>query len=708
MNCQDLHNIEGLQFMPVKANKQPIVKGWQTSSEKHDLSNCVAVGLVCGKLSGNLEVIDIDLKYDLTGKIFENYKRLIHSVDESLLSRIVVQKTKSGGYHFLYRCAVIAGNLKLANRRTTEQERQNTYQETYKAELSKSTEDSKAKLIAQKASNNDKVRVLFETRGEGGQIVCFPTPGYEIVHGDYYSISEITAEQRDILHGIAMQFNEILQEDAPIKKLVYDRKTNGISVFDDYNQRGDVCLLLQQHGWKLVNQKGQKTIFLRPGQTTSQTSGNFDHEKNWFSVFTTSTEFEPQKAYLPYAVFAVLECNKDYSAAHKKLLELGYGDKPEEKKKEYESTRVIKSRVNPEDEDFSFLATPEDYDDFLQQVRDGTLQQGKTTGSPMLDEHFLFKLGELVMTNGIDNTGKSVVTWWIMLLAALYHGWHAIVFSSENTLGAFMRKMIQFYWGKPLHGKYAMSDAEYLIAKAFIEKHFKLIKAQEDLYNYKDIINMVKKARKRQKETTGIDLMWGLIDPYNSLKIDLSGFSKLNTHEYHYEALSEIKAYGQQTGFGWVLNNHAVTSALRQKDGEKKYPVAPRKEDTEGGGKFANKADSFITIHRLTQHPTDWMLTELHIRKIKDTETGGKPTPLDNPIKFEMYKNGCAFIERREDGERSIDPIAQWHIGNGTYQQELFEAEKEINKNYNGKIISMNRDTWLPYSDNIDEDPFNT
>jgi hypothetical protein len=704
MNLQHLHDIPGLQFMPVKENKQPIIKGWQTSTEKHDLSKCVAVGLVCGKLSGNLEVVDIDLKYDLTGKVYENYKRLIHSVDPTLLDKIVVQKTKSGGYHFIYRCSEISGNLKLANRRTTEEERQKTYQDTYKAELSKSTEDSKAKQIAQKASESDKVRVLFETRGEGGQIVCFPTKGYEIVHGDYYSISEITPEQREILHGIARQFNEVIEEQKiDLKKNVYDKKNGGLSVFDDYNQRGDVCGLLQQHGWKVVTQKGQKTLFLRPGQTTSQTSGNFDHEKNWFSVFTTSTEFEPQKAYLPYAVFAVLECNKDFSLAHKKLLELGYGDKPEEKKKEHESTRVIKSRVNPEDDDYSFLATPKDYDDFLQQVRDGTLEPGKTTGSPLLDEHFLFKSGELTMTNGIDNTGKSVVTWWIMLLAALYHDWKAIVFSSENTLGAFMRKMIQFYWGKPLQGKYAMSDAEYQIAKDFIESHFKLIKAQEDLYNYKDIINMVKKARKREKEKTGDDLMWGLIDPYNSLKIDLSGFSKLNTHEYHYEALSEIKAYGQQTGFGWILNNHAVTSALRQKDGEKKYPVAPRKEDTEGGGKFANKADAFITIHRLTQHPTDWMLTELHVRKIKDTETGGKPTPLDSPIKFEMYKNGCAFIERREDGERNIDPIAQWHISRGTYQQELYEAENQIKENFNGRIIPIDRDTWLPYTD---KDPF--
>ena len=55
---------------------------------------------------------------------------------------------------------------------------------------------------------------------------------------------------------------------------------------------------------------------------------------------------------------------------------------------------------------------------------------------------------------------------------------------------------MQLYWGKPLHGTYAMNDAEYKEAKEFVEKHFLIIKAQEDLYNYKDIINLVKTAQK--------------------------------------------------------------------------------------------------------------------------------------------------------------------------------------------------------------------
>lgn len=686
MDCNGLNEIEGIQVIPVDANKRPIPKGWQNAITKYDLSNVAGVGLVCGMPSGNVQAIDFDLKYDLTGKLIDSYKKLVHSVNDTLLAKVVVQKTRSNGFHFIFRCADISGNKKLANRETTEQEKADTYKMSYDASVLAGKDDAGAKKIAEKASKNDKVRVLIETRETGGQIVISPSIGYEFVFGDLCSISEITPEERDTLHSIARQFNTV-QDEIVVPRNTGTIKTKGLSPFDDYNERADVVGFLEGHGWKVVGSKGSKTLMLRPGQTTAQHSGNYDHTKKWFSVFTTSTEFDPQKAYLPYAVFAKLECADNFSDTAKKLLDMGFGERDEPKPKEkYQSTRQIPSRVNLEDNDLSFLATENDYGEYLNKVRSGTLEMGLTTGIPSLDKHFLHKEGNLVMTNGIDNTGKSVVTWYLYLLAAMYHGWHGIIFSSENTLGAFMRKMIQFYWGKPLYGAYKMNDMEYDIAKKFIEKHFKLIKAEEDLYNYKDIMNMVRKSRVQMPY-----LNFGMIDPYNSLKVDLTGFSKLSTHEYHYEALSEIKAFGQKNKFGWVINNHAVTSALRTKDAEKKYPVAPRKEDTEGGGKFANKTDDFITVHRVTGHPTDWMVTEIHVRKIKDTETGGRPTAFDVPIKLEMYKNQCAFIERLEEGESRppIDPVERWHQLSQP-QQTLMELPQHLPRNWDNSEVAEN------------------
>ena len=49
-----------------------------------------------------------------------------------------------------------------------------------------------------------------------------------------------------------------------------------------------------------------------------------------------------------------------------------------------------------------------------------------------------------------------------------------------------------------------------------------------------------------------------------------------------------------------------------------------------------------MCIHRLTGHPELWNLTEVHIYKIKDKETGGAPTPLGEPFRFD-YNNGTGF-----------------------------------------------------------------
>lgn len=685
MDFSGLNELSGLKFMPVRSNKMPIVKGWQSSTDQHDLSNCDGVGLVCGKLSGGLEVIDCDVKYSIDGKLFDRYKAAIHAADSKLLNKLTVQTTRGGGYHLIYRCSVIQGNLKLANRHTTPDEKKETYDKAYELELSKSTEDEKAKKVAQKSSENDKVRVLLETRGEGGYVMCAPSPGYDFIFGDLVSISEITPEERETLFSVARQFNEVIEEVQVPKKTVVE-KTSGLSVFDDYNQRGDVISLLQQNGWKVVSNKGNKTHLLRPGQSTAQTSGNFDHDKNWFSVFTTSTEFEPQHAYLPYAVYAYLECNKDFSLASKKLFELGYGERQKTKEEApKQSTRVIQSRVDVATVDLSLFATPADYDNYLSDVRSGNLKMGRTTGSPLLDNHFLFKEADFINVNGIDNVGKTRWIWWMLLIAAMLHGMRSIIFSSENTIGSFMRTMIQLYWGRPLYGEYAITEEEYHIAKDFVERHFKIIKAQEQLYNYKDIINLFKIARANFG-----DFENGMLDPYNSLKIDLSGFSKISTHEYHYEALSEIKAYGQQTKFSTWINHHAVTSAIRQKDADKKYSVAPRKEDTEGGGKTANKSDSFITIHRITNHPTEWMNTEVHVRKIKETETGGRPTFIDEPVKFKNYKGGNAFCELLPDGTLGLDPIEEWHIAKSG--------------RISSKKILTQENIWQPFKDNDGKD----
>jgi hypothetical protein len=133
------------------------------------------------------------------------------------------------------------------------------------------------------------------------------------------------------------------------------------------------------------------------------------------------------------------------------------------------------------------------------------------------------------------------------------------------------------------------------------------------------------------------------IDPYNSLKLDM-GNSNIGTHDYHYEAASEFLTFSTANNVAVWLNMHAVTEAQRRK-GDDGLPVAPYAEDTEGGGKFVNRADCFLTIHRKVQHPdhSQRKITEFHVRKVRDVETGGQPTGLTSQFDFEMNTSRTGF-----------------------------------------------------------------
>jgi len=614
-----IQNIPGLQIIPINDKKIPLVEKWESSTVKHEISKCYGIGLVCGKISGNVEAIDIDLKYDLTGRLFTEYKKTVLEISPELLKKLTVQKTVSGGYHFIYRCETIEGNKKLAQRYATETEKQ----------------------------NGDKIKVLFETRGEHGYIACYPTPGYELIYGTFENIQTITPAERETLFNVAYSFNEVVKEYRP--PVINQRKQiKGLKPSEDYNERGDVVGLLCEYGWSVVGRKGSKVLLKRPGDTKAIHSGNYDEEKRWFSVFTTSTEFEAQTPYQPYAVYCLLKCGGDFTKVPKMLYDEGYGERIEDAKE-----ISIPSIVDTSDDDLSFLATPDDYEEYLERWRSGTFEMGKSTGIPTLDKHFLFKEGNLVIINGIDNVGKSSVAWYLSMLAAILHGWRSLIFSSENRVGGIVRKLIEFYWSEPIDG---MSDEKFQIAKKFVSENFDIIKCSEKMYNYQDILNMTVKAmgKKTYKML--------LIDPYNSLKVDIPAKSKQGVYDYHYEAASVLQLFAKKNNISVYLNCHVGTPGARNKD-KSGYTRAPQKEDTEGGVMFGNKADEFITIHRVTQHETDWMYTEFHVRKVKETETGGRVTFFANPVDLKMVNcySGFETVPSRTNGLSGYNPILEYH-----------------------------------------------
>lgn len=314
------------------AHKRPIGlwKEYQSEIASEDKINGMfsnsrvsGIAVICGKVSSCLEVIDVDSKHDITGQLWQDYIQAITDANIELAQKLLIAKTINGGYHIYYRCETIEGNKKLASRETTAEEREN--------------------------NPHEKVLVLIETRGEGGYVIAAPSAGYEFIQNKPTQCPVISIEERDILLETARSFNQ--WHEKPITHQPTEPKQYSLSPFDDYNDRCDIVALLEKHGWTVVKETNERIVFKRPGNTKSKTSGDFLKAKKWFSVFTTSSQFEPNRAYLPYAVYAVLECNSDFSKASKQLLSDGYGRirKKIEKKAE-DIIRRLKQKELGEDE----------------------------------------------------------------------------------------------------------------------------------------------------------------------------------------------------------------------------------------------------------------------------------------------------------------------------------------------------------------------
>jgi hypothetical protein len=293
---------QGINIIAVNEQKQAIFpwKIYQTKEITIEEVNrqmadhkAKGIAVICGAVSGNLEVIDVDTKY----QTYDLWSQIATKIPTELYDKLHIVRTKNNGYHIYYRCEVIEGNKKLALRNATTEE------------LAKNP--------------NIKTYCIIETRGEAGYVVAPPTEGYSLVQE---GINVITLDERENLLSIMRSFNEVIEE---IIIEAHDRpsvKDYGISPFDDYNKRGDIVALLGNFGWKVVGENTERVYFLRPGSDAKH-SGSYNKSLGLFSVFSTNTPFQVEKGYKPSAVFCILECGGDFKAGAKKLVELGFGEK---------------------------------------------------------------------------------------------------------------------------------------------------------------------------------------------------------------------------------------------------------------------------------------------------------------------------------------------------------------------------------------------
>jgi hypothetical protein len=303
---------QGISVVPVATDgsKRPALSSWREFQERRPtieelmrwFSNAEGVGVICGKVSGNLELLELEGRA-VAQKMHVELKELAFASGlGDVWQRInqgYVEITPSGGIHWLYRIdGEVPGNTKLARR----------------------------------PGENGGIDVLAETRGEGGFVIVAPTNGtchpsggkWEILGGSPASIPTLTVPERNELHRLFMTFDAIPKQEYINEDL--KPKAEGLTPGDDYNAKVTWEQILEPLGWKKVRTESNGTIqWCRPGKDfgISATSNFAGTDK--FYVFSSSTIFEPERSYSKFAVFALVEHQGDFSAAARALRSLGYG-----------------------------------------------------------------------------------------------------------------------------------------------------------------------------------------------------------------------------------------------------------------------------------------------------------------------------------------------------------------------------------------------
>jgi hypothetical protein len=303
---------QGISIVPVATDgsKRPALSSWREYQDRIATSeelvswftHAEGVGVICGKVSGNLEMLELEGRA-VANKMHVELKELaLASGLADVWQRInhgYVEITPSGGLHWLYRIdGEVPGNTKLARR----------------------------------PGENGGIDVLAETRGEGGFVIVAPTNGtchpsggkWELMNGSPASIPTLTVPERNELHRLFMTFDAIPKQEYINEDL--KPKSEGLTPGDDYNAKVSWEQILEPLGWKKVITESDGTIkWRRPGKNhgISATSNHAGTDK--FYVFSSSTIFEPERSYSKFAVYALVEHQGNFSDAARTLRSMGYG-----------------------------------------------------------------------------------------------------------------------------------------------------------------------------------------------------------------------------------------------------------------------------------------------------------------------------------------------------------------------------------------------
>jgi hypothetical protein len=308
----------GLWIVPPKEDgtKAPDIESWRGNTAKRPDADQIdrwyeagrsGVGIVCGAASGGLEAIDFDAieAYDEFVSTARDlgWDDLVDKIEDGYLER------SPGGVHWLYYCSELSGNDKLARRLKRPEEMKHP---------------------------RDRIKTLIETRSEGGYIIIAPSEGnvhetgrpYVLERGSLKTIVTLTPEERRDLLALARTFDRMPEEESQRREAFasHEGRQHAGRPGDDFSQRTSWDDVLSPHGWRAVRRIGDETFWRRPGKDRGQSATTNYRGSDLLYVFSSSTEFEPERGYNRFSAYAILEHNGDWRAASTELRRQGYGE----------------------------------------------------------------------------------------------------------------------------------------------------------------------------------------------------------------------------------------------------------------------------------------------------------------------------------------------------------------------------------------------
>ncbi|MFI7014122.1 bifunctional DNA primase/polymerase [Streptomyces sp. NPDC050164] len=331
--AREMHDA-GLCVLPIKADgtKAPALK-WtpykvhRSTPDEHDAwftgGRPRGIAVVYGEVSGNVEMLEFEglaVREGLLDEVTEIMEASGLGEPWSAILNGWVTESPSGGRHFRVRLegSTVPPNRKLAQRLAGEDE--------YTPE--------ERQRVAEKPGTKI-IRVLVETRGEGGYGLVEPSGGavhasgrpYLRIAGSPASIPVLDGDTMGAIRDVCRMVDQMPTPEAPktAPRPQEPLPDGGLRPGEDYESRADWADILRGVFRPIIT-RGHTTYWgWADGVGGVKATTGRDPEKDRLWVFATGSEFQADTPYSKFGAYTLLEHGGDYKASASALRRQGYG-----------------------------------------------------------------------------------------------------------------------------------------------------------------------------------------------------------------------------------------------------------------------------------------------------------------------------------------------------------------------------------------------